>query len=61
MDTYNSTEKRCQETSMELTVDQMLQQGLSAPNAGNPKEAERLYRAILHKYLAINAKSYPSP
>ena len=32
---------------MELTVDQMLQQGLSAHNAGNSKEAERLYRAIL--------------
>ena len=32
---------------MELTVDQMLQQGVAAHNAGNPKEAERLYRAIL--------------
>ena len=32
---------------MELTVDQMLQQGVAAHNAGNPQEAERLYRAIL--------------
>ena len=32
---------------MELTVDQMLQQGAAAHNAGNPQEAERLYRAIL--------------
>ena len=32
---------------MELTVDQMLQQGVTAHNAGNLQEAERLYRAIL--------------
>jgi len=32
---------------MELTVDQMLQQGVAAHNGGNPQEAERLYRAIL--------------
>ena len=32
---------------MELTVDQMLQQGLAAHKAGNSQEAERLYRAIL--------------
>ena len=32
---------------MELTVDQMLQQGVAAHNAGNLQEAERLYRAIL--------------
>ena len=32
---------------MQLTVDQMLQQGVAAHNAGNSKEAERLYRAIL--------------
>ena len=32
---------------MKLTVDQMLQQGVAAHNAGNPEEAERLYRAIL--------------
>ena len=32
---------------MEQTVDQMLQQGVAAHNAGNPQEAERLYRAIL--------------
>ena len=32
---------------MELTVDQLLQQGVAAHNAGNPQEAERLYRAIL--------------
>ena len=32
---------------MELTVDQMLQQGVAAHKAGNPQEAERLYRAIL--------------
>ena len=32
---------------MDLTVDQMLQQGVAAHNAGNPQEAERLYRAIL--------------
>ena len=32
---------------MELTVDQMLQQGVAAHNAGNPKEAARLYQAIL--------------
>ena len=32
---------------MELTVDQMLQQGVAAHNAGNSQEAERLYRAIL--------------
>jgi len=32
---------------VELTVDQMLQQGVAAHNAGNPQEAERLYRAIL--------------
>jgi len=32
---------------MELTVDQMLQQGVTAHNAGNLQEAERLYRTIL--------------
>ena len=32
---------------MELTVDQMLQQGVAAHNAGNLREAERLYRVIL--------------
>jgi Tfp pilus assembly protein PilF len=32
---------------MELTVDQMLQQGVAAHNAGNLQEAERLYRAML--------------
>ena len=32
---------------MELTVYQMLQQGVAAHNAGNLQEAERLYRAIL--------------
>jgi len=32
---------------VELTVDQMLQQGVAAHNAGNLQEAERLYRAIL--------------
>ena len=32
---------------MELTVDQMLQQGVAVHNAGNLQEAERLYRAIL--------------
>ena len=32
---------------MELTVDQALQQGVAAHKAGNLKEAEKLYRAIL--------------
>ena len=32
---------------MELTVDQMLEQGVAAHNAGTLEEAERLYRAIL--------------
>ncbi|MDC0069145.1 tetratricopeptide repeat protein [Gammaproteobacteria bacterium] len=32
---------------MELTVDQMLQQGVAAHNANNLQEAERLYKAIL--------------
>ena len=32
---------------MELTVDQMLQQGVAAHNANNLQEAERFYRAIL--------------
>ena len=32
---------------MELTADQMLQQGVTAHNAGNLQEAGRLYRAIL--------------
>ena len=32
---------------MKRTVDQMLQQGVAAHNAGNLQEAERLYRAIL--------------
>ena len=32
---------------MELTVEQALQQGVAAHNAGCLKEAERLYRAIL--------------
>ena len=32
---------------MEPTVDQTLQQGVAAHNAGNLQEAERLYRAIL--------------
>ena len=32
---------------MELTIDQMLQQAVAAHNAGNPQEAERLYRASL--------------
>ena len=32
---------------MELTIEQALHQGVSAHNAGNLKEAERVYRAIL--------------
>ena len=32
---------------MELTIEQALQQGVTAHNAGNLQEAERLYRAIL--------------
>lgn len=32
---------------MKLTVDQVLQQGVAAHNAGNLQEAERLYQAIL--------------
>ena len=32
---------------MELTVDQALQQGVAAHNAGNLQEAERAYKAIL--------------
>ena len=32
---------------MELTLDQMLEQGVAAHNAGNLQEAERFYRAIL--------------
>ena len=42
---------------MELTVEQMLQQGVAAHNAGNLQEAERLYRAILRvqpKHLEAN-------
>ena len=42
---------------MELTVEQMLQQGVAAHNAGNLKGAERLYRAILQiqpKHLKAN-------
>ena len=32
---------------MDLTIDQMLQQGVAAHNQGNLQESERLYRAIL--------------
>jgi thioredoxin-like negative regulator of GroEL len=32
---------------MELTLDQMLQQGVAAHNAGNVEEAERLYCTVL--------------
>ena len=32
---------------MELNIDQMLQQGVAAHNAGNLQEAERLYRTVL--------------
>jgi Flp pilus assembly protein TadD len=37
---------------MELTVNQMLQQGVAAHNTGNLQEAERLYRAILQSQTA---------
>ena len=37
---------------MELTADQMLQQGVAAHNQGNLQEAERLYRAILQSQPA---------
>ena len=37
---------------MELTIEQALQQGVAAHNAGNLKEAERLYRAILQSQPA---------
>ena len=37
---------------MGLTVDQMLQQGVAAHNAGNLQEAERLYRTILQSQPA---------
>ena len=37
---------------MELTVEQMLQQGVAAHNAGNHQEAERLYWAILQSQPA---------
>ena len=33
---------------MEVTIQQLLQQGVAAHNEGNLQEAERLYRAILH-------------
>ena len=55
---------------MELTVDQMLQQGVVAHNAGNPQEAERFYRAILevqpnhpdaNHYLGLIAVSMNQP
>ena len=32
---------------MELTIEQALQQGVAAHNAGNLQEAERIYQAIL--------------
>ena len=32
---------------MEIAIDQILQQGVAAHNAGNLQEAERLYRSIL--------------
>ena len=32
---------------MALTIEQALQQGVAAHNAGNLKEAERIYRAVL--------------
>ena len=35
---------------MELTFEQKLQQGATALNTGNLKEAERVYRAILHSH-----------
>ena len=35
---------------MELTFEQKLQQGDTALNTGNLKEAERVYRAILHSH-----------
>ena len=37
---------------MELTVEQMLQQGVAAHNAGNLQEAERLYRTVLQSQPA---------
>ena len=36
---------------MELTIEQTLQQGVAAHNAGNLQEAERAYRAILQSQL----------
>ena len=33
---------------MELTVDQVLQRGIAAHKAGNHKEVEKLYLAILN-------------
>ena len=38
---------------MEQSVDQMLQQGVAAHNAGNPQEAERIF-------IGISCKSQPS-
>jgi len=35
---------------MELTLDQMLQQGIAAHNVGNLQEAERLYRVVLQAH-----------
>ena len=37
---------------MELTLEQTLQNGVAAHNAGKLKEAERLYRAILQSQPA---------
>ena len=37
---------------MELTIEQALQQGVTAHNQGNLQEAERLYRAILQSQPA---------
>jgi thioredoxin-like negative regulator of GroEL len=37
---------------MELTIEQALQQGVAAHNAGKLEEAERLYRAILQSQPA---------
>ena len=35
---------------MELTIEQALQQGVTAHNSGNLQEAERIYQAILRSH-----------
>ena len=50
--------KKTKDIDMELNIDLLLQQGVSAHQAGNLQEAERCYKNILQTQFAFTATGF---